>query len=78
MKLEKIDTLFSPETTESKTGFSISKISVWSVSGAPTVEYWIFNPSGVKIGSFEGEDTEVMAMAAFRGIEQLKVQNQKQ
>ena len=69
MKNEKIDTLFAPETTESNTGFSISKISVFGTTTTPTVEFWIFNPSGKRIAVFEGQENEKNAMAAFRGIE---------
>lgn len=78
MKDQKIDTLFSPDTTESTTGFSLSKISVWANSDTPTIQYWIFDPGGKKIAVFEGEENEALAQAAFRGIEKLinAIQNQ--
>lgn len=54
-----------------KSGYSIMRIEVFAPvwETEPTVQFWIFDPSGQKIGQIDGKESEAIAKAALRGIE---------
>ena len=53
-----------------KSGYSIMRIEVFApvFEMEPTVQFWIFDPEGQKIGQIDGKESEAIAKAALRGI----------
>ncbi len=56
---------------QNKSGYSLMRIQVFAPrwETEPTIEFWLFNPDGEKIGQIDGKENEAIAIAALAGIE---------
>lgn len=70
MKEEVFDAQFDPKKIKSESGFTIIRVTVFPpLFGEPTIEFWLYSPDSKKIAVFEGQENEVIALAALAGIE---------
>ncbi len=71
MKEEVFDAQFDPKKIKSEIGFTIIRVTVFPpLFGEPTIQFWIFDPEGQKIGQIDGKESEAIAKAALRGIDE--------